>query len=166
MTDLYNHGENPSFAERIASLAGKTTFRVPVEGRGTKSKRIPDEHAIAMALAYARQDADDIGPDLAYDMATASIRHRARIVRAVAGAMGKNRTSRPVSRNRPWLNMACNVAYCEIMGYRSPMMMPVGIREDDWALLVEASKRIMLTMAETAVQRAESAYHRTALDRL
>lgn len=164
MTDIFNHGDKPDFLERIAILAGKTAYRVPMEGRSTQEKKIPEEHNIAMALAFAREGADDIGPDVVYDMATQSIRHRARIVRLVASAMGKNRSSRPVSRNRPWLHMACNVAYCEVMGYHAPAKNPVGIREDDWALLIEASKRIMLTMAESAVYRAEQAYKRNAID--
>ena len=163
MTDIFNHGERPSFIERLAVLAGKTTYTVPMGGRSSQVKKVPDAHAIAMALSFARNGKEDIGPDVAYDLATSSIRHRATIVRAVASAIGKDRHCRPVRRNRPWIHMACNVAYCEIMGY-SLHACPHSVTQNDWALLVEASKRVMLTMAESAVYRAERAFYSKAID--
>ena len=58
--------ERADFVERVAKLAGGTTYRTPGAGRGTDLKALPDEHAIAAALAYARQGPNDIGPDVAY----------------------------------------------------------------------------------------------------
>ena len=47
---LYS-SDRPEFAERVARLAGQTTYRVPTEGRGTRTEQLPDAHAIATALA-------------------------------------------------------------------------------------------------------------------
>lgn len=163
MSDVYNYAEQPSFLERLSVLAGKTSYRIPVEGRSSQVKAIPVEHSIAMALAYAREGSDDIGPDMAYDMATASCRHRIRIVKAVAEAIKRDRKVRPVQRNRPWIHLACDAAYNQIQNKGITFKAPHGIRKDDWELLVEASYRIMLTMAESAVQRAEQAFYRKGL---
>lgn len=62
--DIYSN-QKASFRERIAKLAGGTTYREPMGGRSTDPNRMTDQD-VAAALAYARQGPDDIGPDIAY----------------------------------------------------------------------------------------------------
>ena len=160
MTDVYNYAEQPSFLERLSVLAGKTSYRIPVEGRSSQVKAIPVEHSIAIALAYAREGGDDIGPDMAYDMATASYRHRTRIVRTVAEAIKKDRHCRPVRRNRHLVHLACEAAYQRAHNRSIVFDAPLGTNMADWEFLIEASYRIMQSMAESAVRRAEQAFFR------
>lgn len=83
---LYS-SDRPEFAERVARLAGQTTYRVPTEGRGTRTEQMPDAHAIAAALAFARQGSDDIGPDVAYAWVLQSDAGRERVTRRLSEAM-------------------------------------------------------------------------------
>ena len=79
--------DRPEFAERVARLAGQTTYRVPTEGRGTRMEQLPDAHAIAAALAFARQGPDDIGPDIAYAWVVQTDAGRERVTRKLSEAM-------------------------------------------------------------------------------
>lgn len=161
MTDVYNYAEQPSFLERLSVLAGKTSYRIPVEGRSSQVKAIPVEHSIAMALAYAREGSDDIGPDMAYDLATHSTRYQARIIQVVGKALKSNQWgSRIVRRNMAWIPLACHAAYCQVQNLTFIPRAPKDIRVEDWEMLVEAARRTMLTMAEEAVRRAEQAFYR------
>lgn len=83
---LYS-SDRPEFAERVARLAGQTTYRVPTEGRGTRMEQLPDAHAIAAALAFARQGPDDIGPDVAYAWVVQTDAGRERVTRKLSEAM-------------------------------------------------------------------------------
>lgn len=163
MADTFNYGEMPDFMERLAVLAGKCGYRLPVEGRNSSMRDIPSEHAIAMALAYGRCGVNDIGPDMAFDMATNSRRYRHIVVRCVAEAIRANRKSRPISRNLPWVHLACFEAYAEIMGLPRMGKIPQSVKENDWYFLVEAAKRTMLSSAEQAVQNAEDAFYKKDL---
>lgn len=58
------------FIERLGRLAGQTTYRVPVEGVGTRFSHLPESHALAAALSYARGQRWNPGPELAYAVAT------------------------------------------------------------------------------------------------
>lgn len=58
------------FIERLGRLAGQTTYRVPVEGVGTRFSHLPESHALAAALSYARGKRWNPGPELAYAVAT------------------------------------------------------------------------------------------------
>lgn len=79
--------DRPDFSERLARLAGKSTFREPAGARGTKQDQLPDEHAIAAALAFARRGPDDIGPDVAYCWVLQSDAYRETVVRKLSTAL-------------------------------------------------------------------------------
>lgn len=158
-SDTYS-AERAGFAERLGRLAGETTYRVPVEGRSTRHASVPEPHALATALAYARRSRDDVGPDMAYDMVLGRATYRVRIVRSVAAAMMSYRGqgSRCIARWPQWVNQACHIAYGELLGFRA-VRGPLAVPDDDWSMLVESAKRIMLILADDAVAHAERAYH-------
>ena len=79
-TDIYSH-ERAGFAERLGRLAARTTWREPASGAFTdRADKMPLEHALATALAFARQAPHDIGPDIAYAIVTMIEHRRPRIV--------------------------------------------------------------------------------------
>jgi hypothetical protein len=84
--DTWGNGR-PEFVERIAKLAGGTTYRAPMEGGGTKEAQLPDVHAIAAALAFARRGPDDVGPDVAYCWVLQNNVYRRRTVLKLADAL-------------------------------------------------------------------------------
>lgn len=79
--------DRPEFVERIAKLAGGTTYREPVGGHSTKSEHLPDAHAIATALAFARRGPDDVGPDVAYCWVLQTDAYRERVTRRLSDAL-------------------------------------------------------------------------------
>lgn len=87
MSGLLYSSDRPEFVERVAKLAGSTTYRVPVEGKGTKQDQLPDAHAIAAALAFSRRGPQDIGPDVAYCWVLRTDAYRERVTRLLATAL-------------------------------------------------------------------------------
>lgn len=79
--------ERPEFIERVAKLAGDTTYRTPSGGRGTKQDQLPDAHAIAAALAFGRNGPLDVGPDVAYCWVLQTDAYRNKVVRMLADAL-------------------------------------------------------------------------------
>lgn len=156
MTTFTN--ERASFEERMARLCGESTYRQPVEGRSTQVRPIPQAHVISAALAFARQDPKDFGPDVAYDLATGRTGHGARVCRLLAGALGRDRSA-VIRRNRPHLHVATWAAYTwAVHGGAFPnALQPSEVSGDDWVVLVEAARRILWVMADEAVGRAERA---------
>lgn len=86
MGTLWN-SDRPDFCERVAKLAGGTTYRTPTEGRGTKLDQLPDAHAVAAALAFARRGENDVGPDVAYCWVLRCDSYRRKVVRKLADAL-------------------------------------------------------------------------------
>ena len=83
--ELFTH-EKANFRERIAKLAGGTTYREPMGGRSTDPHRMTDQD-VAAALAYARMGPDDMGPDIAFCIVCGSEWHRARIIKRLAESL-------------------------------------------------------------------------------
>lgn len=152
--DTYTH-ERPAFRERVMALAGASTYREPVEGRGSETTRIPAVHLVAAALSYGRRGPADIGPDMACDLATDRMGHAVRVTRGLRIAMGHDR-SRIVKRAAPWLQVIAESGYQVAMG-RSCLPCPEGLDVDDYALLVAAAEKILLRAADEAVSHAERA---------
>lgn len=155
----------PSLWERLARLAGKTTYREPVGGRTTRTAVLPPEHELCVALGWARDrnDPHDIGPDVAMDMATGGGRNMAPVVRLLAEALDadRGRGSRVVSRNRPYLRIVAADAYARIV-YGQRFERPEMVTNDDWDVLTEAAYRVLERMADNAVARAERYLRRRA----
>lgn len=72
------------FIERLGRLAGQTTYRVPVEGVGTRFSHLPESHALAAALSYARGKRWNPGPELAYAVATGVFHKQLEVVEWLA----------------------------------------------------------------------------------
>jgi len=145
--------EAPSLLERLGRLAGATGWRQPVEGTGTARRAIPVEHELAIALGMARtSDPLDVGPDVAFDMATQSNRHQRRVCEALTVALAESRDYRAVRRSRPFLAVAAWTAYTRLVfGTEGPR--PDGVKPEDWEVLVDVAERILATLADQAVWR-------------
>lgn len=152
--ETYTH-ERASFRERVMALAGGGSWREPVEGRSSAQAPIPAVHLIAAALSYGRRGRDDIGPDIACDLATGRMGHAVRVTRGLRIAMGADR-SRLVQRNRCWLNVVAQSGYAVAMG-QGCLPCPEGMDVDEFTLLTEAARRILLRAADEAVSSAERA---------
>lgn len=149
--------------ERLTSLAGRGGYRIPVGGRSTKLSTLSGDHEVAAALGMARRRDDplDIGPDVAFDIATQGTRHMVRVVQALALSLGSSRDHRAIRRSRPWLRIIAGDAYLRLVcGHRYAM--PEGIRVDDWDCLTEAAYRVLAQMAEDAVDRAARSMRKRA----
>lgn len=158
--DIYNHGERPSLWERLGALAGHTTYREPVGGRTSRHGVIPADHELCIALGMARRkdDRNDVGPGLAFDIATRSERHKHHVLPLIACAMvgDDGRWRRVIRRNRPFIAVVVADAYMRVIyGHGYPV--PDGMDAGEFGLLSDAAEKIMLTLAEEAVDRAARA---------
>lgn len=155
-----------SLWERLARLSGTTTYRQPMEGRATRTPQLPPDHEVCVALGWARRRSDphDIGPDVVFDMATGSGRHMVKVIQTLADALDPgpgNRGHRAARRCRPWLKVVSADAYARLV-YGQRFERPEAMTEDDWAYLSEGAHRVLATMADDAIDRAERALRRTA----
>lgn len=157
MSGLLWSTDRPEFVERVASLAGGTTYREPVAGRGTKVGQLPDPHAIAAALAYARNDRDDIGPDVAYCWVLQNDAYRQRTTRQLAILLRSPRT-RTLAKHRL---LASEVAW-EVMIHnrRAKVEQPADVTPRDWDALLLAAIGMLQAAAWEALETAERCYHR------
>lgn len=144
--------------ERLARLAGQTAYRMPVEGRSTRTPRLPPEHELCTALGWARRldDPNDIGPDVVFDMATGSGRHMVKVIQALAAALdpgpGK-RGHRAATRSRPYLRIVASDAYVRLV-FGQQFAKPEDMDPTDWAVLTEGAYRALAIMADDAIDRA------------
>lgn len=80
MTDQVFTKERASFLERLGRLAGQTTYRVPIEGVGTKFDHIPESHGLIVTLCGTRGRKWQPGPEIAFAMATGIQHQREKVV--------------------------------------------------------------------------------------
>lgn len=67
--------DDADFLERMGRLAGQTTYRVPVEGNGTRFGEVPCSHALVVTLCGARGRKWQPGPEIAWAVAT-GVQHK------------------------------------------------------------------------------------------
>ena len=153
--------DRPEFIERLAKLAGGTTYRTPAAPRGTKQDQLPDAHAIAAALAFARrmEDPDDIGPDVAYCWALGSDAYKARVTRRLAIALRCHET-RSVGPHR--LAVAETAWEVMIHNRRPTTTAPADCNQRMWDRMLLAAIHVMQTSAWDSLADAERAYRRVA----
>ena len=72
------------FIERLGRLVGQTTYRVPVEGKGTKFDHLPESHALIVDLCGARGKRWNPGPEVAYAFATGVENNRDDVIKWLA----------------------------------------------------------------------------------
>lgn len=77
----------PDFAERVGKLAGQISGWQLTPGAGRGIANVPDAHAIAMALAFARRGPRDIGPEIVAAIYCGFDGWRPRIVAELASAL-------------------------------------------------------------------------------
>lgn len=79
--------DDADFLERMGRLAGQTTYRVPVEGNGTRFGDIPESCAIIIALCGARGRNWNPGPEIAWARATGIQHKREAVIRWTENAL-------------------------------------------------------------------------------
>lgn len=157
MSDAYTN-ERAGFRERLARMAGGTTYREPMEGFGTKADSVPDVHTMAAALAYAKQGPSDIGPDIALAIVCQADYRRQRIVTELAAAL-LAMTGRAGERCAHVLPMICGRAYVAVvLGTVAVADEDWNIDRRDWQLLAGLAEATLLQAAEGAIGRAAASY--------
>ena len=156
MTDKLWGSDKPEFLERLAKLAGGTTYREPVGGLGTKHDHMPDSHAIAAALGFARRGPDDIGPDVAYCWAIQSDAYREKVTRKLCIAMHCHEL-RGTAKHRL---AATRAAWDSMIHDRYGHARPAGCAELPWSKLLLTAIGTMQTSAWDTLADAELAYRK------
>lgn len=145
------------FLERLGRLAGGTTFREAGQGGGVPyaARMMTTENALALSLALARRNPRDVGPWIAYAMATKVEDHRQEIItwladKLIAGTqhVGKRNSKR-------MLGIAATAYTIVVRGekaYRTPRTNP-----RDFEILLSIGIGWLWTSVESAVERAEYA---------
>lgn len=159
ITDTYNHADRVGFVERLGRLAGSTTWREPGTGGGSPyvSRRIPSEHAMALALSMARRNDRDVGPDVAYSVGTGLPHQQQRVINWLGGKL-LDGTGRVGQRNQSRVLHAASQAYELVIGTRRHITPPPGKEAHrDFELLVNIGAGWLWIAMEFAVERAERA---------
>jgi hypothetical protein len=159
MADTWTH-ERATFRERIARLAGKTSWREPVAGYTNKTGELGEEQQIAMALAFARDGADDIGPEVAYCLICETRRGKPDVLHKVTQALRKQF---PKADARPLMTrQAVNQAFeWAVFGIEpDPEERPkAGMAPETFWGLVLVSRGVIIRAGEEAIYRAERAFY-------
>lgn len=163
MSETFSY-DRASFAERAAKLAGGTTFREPVGGRGTKHDHVPDEHTIAACFAFARQGPHDIGPDIAVAIITGTHAHGDRIVRELAAALMAGLGHRATGHMSDILRVAagCYLQAVSGCGGRKPER----LTGRQYELAKTIGDSVLWQAANESLFRAERAYRQEAQNRV
>lgn len=154
MSNVLWSNDRPEFTERVAKLAGATTYREPVGGYGTKSEHLPDAHAIAAALSFARRGPDDIGPDVAYCWVLQTDAYREKVTRKLCIAMHCHEL-RGTAKHRL---TAAQAAWESMIHNRTGQTRPADLAELPWSKLLLAAVGTMYTSAWDTLADAERAY--------
>lgn len=158
-SDAYST-ERAGFAERLARLAGGTTWREPMGGYSTSSDNMPDVHALAASLAFARRGANDIGPDVAMAVICRVPAHRERVVTELAAALlaESGWVGERCVDQLPMVAAQCYMHVCT----GEPSTQPEGVTERDWGILEAMGCRLLWDAVTVSVRRAEHAYRAEA----
>lgn len=148
--------DRPEFIERLAALAGGSTYRMPTAGKGTKLDQLPDTHAIAAALGFARRGHLDIGPDVAFCWALQSDCYKERVIDRVVGALGA--ASHSTSEE---LALAVAAAWDSMIWSRSTKR-PARIPQKAWDVALLCAIGVLQNSAWDALAEAERRYTRAA----
>lgn len=150
--------DRAGFLERLGQLAGTSSWREPGKvGGGTPyaARGMTTENALALALAMARKNDRDVGPWVAYAMATGVEDHRREIITWLAdkliggaGHIGK--------RNSERMMIVAAACYRSVVlnqqGHIAPKRAP-----KDFDLLVSIGVGWLWMTMEAAIERAEQA---------
>jgi hypothetical protein len=154
--------DRAGFLERLGQLAGTTAWREPGRsGGGTPyaARGMTTENALALALAMARKNERDVGPWIAYAMATGVEDHRAEIITWLADKLISG-THHVGARNSKRMLSIAAVCYCDVVQGRHDHRLPK-VNPRDFTVLVSIGIGWLWMSMEAAVERAESAMHST-----
>lgn len=159
-TETHEPHSAPTFRERVYMLVGRSTWREPFAAPSGDAKPIPAEHMVAAALSFGREGRDDIGPDIAFDMATGRAGHR-RVVCAWLGRVLASDRSASCVRVRPLAAHYAVWAYnAVVQGWQVPPA-PDGVATRDHGevalfacLLLERAAEDALCMAARRARAA------------
>lgn len=159
--DVWSH-ERATFRERIARLAGRTSWREPVAGYTNKAGELGEDQAIAMALAFARDRDDplDIGPEVAYCLICETRRGKPDVLDKLTRAL---RMEYRAADDRPLMaRSAVNQAFeWAIFGHEpDPEQVPkAGMTPATYRGLILVARGAIIRAGEEAIYRAERAYY-------
>jgi hypothetical protein len=155
--------DRAGFLERLGQLAGTTAWREPGRvGGGTPyaARGMTTENTLALALAMARKNDRDVGPWIAYAMATGVEEHRAEIITWLADKLIAG-TAQVGARNRGRMLSIAAVCYLDVVqakhGFQPPKTNP-----KEFGLLVNIGIGWLWMSMEAAVERAEQALRGSA----
>lgn len=160
MGNLLWSSDRPEFCERIAKLAGGTTFREPwAASGGDTSDKLPDAHAIATALAFARRGPQDIGPDVAYCLVLKSDTYKGKVSRKVmeSSIPHNKRTTATVDVFLKGFVCAWNTLI-----YEKPDKRPHYIGLPEWEATVNFCLNLLYSSAWDSLSTAEKSYRNKA----
>ncbi|NII73243.1 hypothetical protein FHW84_001812 [Dyella sp. SG562] len=155
--DTFNHADRSGFLERLGRLAGCTTWREPGGGNGTSyvTRKIPMEHAMALALAMSRANPRDVGPDVAYSVGTGIPHHRTEVMEWLADKLLRG-TGSVGRKAQPRLGLIAGQSYDLVIGLRRHIS-PPRQHAKEFELLVNIGAGWLWITMEMAVERAERA---------
>lgn len=159
MSDTFSN-ERAGYAERLARLAGGTTWREPIGGYSTSADNMPDVHALAASLAFARQGPNDIGPDVAFAVICKKMTHRERVVMKLADALLglAGHVAERCADSLPQVAAASYVHVCT----GEPVSKPEDVTHRDWEILSAIAIGQLWDAVNVSVRRAEYAYRAAA----
>ncbi|MGE7137925.1 hypothetical protein ACQKIE_09890 [Luteibacter sp. NPDC031894] len=155
--------DRAGFLERLGQLAGTTAWREPGRvGGGTPyaARGMATENALVLALAMARRNPKDKGPDIAYSLATQQPYNGAEVVAWLAEKLAVG-TGRIGERNAGRMVPVATQAYEWIVGTRvHPDVSEVADAfHDDFRTLYDIAQGWLWMAMEAAVERAERAMY-------
>jgi hypothetical protein len=139
--------------ERLAALAGGTTYREPSAGHATRVEHLPNAHAIAAALAFSRRGPQDIGPDVAYCWVLRNDAYRNKVVSLLSVAL----RCHELRGSDGYRTLGANAAW-EAMIWDRIHPQPAGVDARTWAKIVITAGEVMARSAWDSLALAERAY--------
>lgn len=159
-TATHEPRSRPTFRERVFALSGHSTWREPNQG-SSEQRQIPTDHLVAAALSFGRRNPADIGPDIAFDMATGRTGHWRKVCEWTGKQMATERTA-SARRCKPFLAHIAIAAYNHSVSGCGGTPAPDGCREDDWAEMVLFACLLLTYAAEDALALAARRNRRAA----
>lgn len=139
------------FLERLAIIAGQTTYREPIGGVGTKVSHIPQAHCLLVTLCGSRGSPWSPGPELCVTKVTGTEHKREQVVNWLETVFC---FGDPAATNRTKAREIAELAYdCMVYNKPSPPELPMHQRKaiDFGASLLSQSMDETLRRAERSM---------------
>lgn len=152
-----NQGDRSGFLERLGRLAGTTTWREP-DGSGYTPPvpgALSTDNAMLIALAMARRNPMDIGPEVAYSVGTGVPHQRDRVVSWLSRKLITG-TGKAGRRNAKHMVVIARQAYDLTIGTIPHIVLPDDA-SPEFVVLVNIGAGWLWMSMEAAVERAERA---------